>query len=215
MTFSTRAPNWCAAALVAWGILGCGDLDGDPFAVPPDPEADPAGSGRAIAPVPCPTPPLASLSGAATRANDNGYPDSISAAVTWTLESTSGCVDTYAPSGIATYDHLIPGALCLQSIEPANAVIAPGDAVLTIDRSTVPATFTGRGATYWTVTHICTFESAPQETRTFTGGAAWLNASGSVVDDEIAGDYSVDDPDRCGPAGIPPCTFAWSFTASM
>lgn len=197
-----------------WGMLGCGETARDRLPTD-DPGSADGDLAAGLTDDPCPGPALTELAGTAQRSNDNGYPDSIAVAVTWTLVETDGCVDTYAPSGTATYEHLIPGALCLQSIEPANAVIAPEDGGLVVDRATVPPTWSGAGATYWTVTHTCVSDTEPPITRTFTGGATWLDGTGPVLDGQIAGAYSVDDPDRCGPEGIAPCTYAWSFSASM
>ena len=155
----------------------------------------------------------ASWSGTSRRDNENGYPDHLDATVTWTLVGTEGCVDTFEPSGTIRYGYAIPGALCDQSITPDTMQIGDADGTLTIDRSTNPATYTTKGSTTWTITFRCTYDDGSFEEHQFQGGGAWIDASGSVAGDAIQGEYRLDDDaERCGPAGIAPCTYAWSLT---
>src|SRR5262249_27345130 len=130
----------------------------------------------------------------------------IDADVTWTLVDTTGCVDTYAPSGTVTYGFAIPGALCDQSIDPASHAIAPSDGVLTIDRSTSPPTIAMHGDTRWPITWSCHGSDGSTQTQSLTGGGAWLDAT------ELAGSNQRTDTTRCGsPNGTPPCTYRWNF----
>jgi hypothetical protein len=153
-----------------------------------------------------------SWSGTARRDNENGYPDHLDVMVTWALASSDGCVDTFEPAGSVRYGYAIPGALCDQSITPDTMQIGDADATLTIDRSTDPATYTAKGATTWTITFRCTYDDGTFEEHQFLGGGAWIDASGSVAGDLIEGEYRLeDDAERCGPAGIAPCTYAWSL----
>jgi hypothetical protein len=153
-----------------------------------------------------------SWSGTANRDNQNGYPDHIDANVTWTLVSSAACVDTYEPAGTIHYGYAIPGALCDQSITPDVANIGADDATLTIDRTTSPATYTTKGETTWTITFRCTYHDGTFDEHQFEGGGVWIDASGAVAGDLIEGEYRIeDDSSRCGPAGIAPCTYAWSL----
>lgn len=169
---------------------------------------------------PCAMPMVESWSGAGSRDNDDGYPDHITATITWTRTGTDGCVDTYAPSGSAQYGYAIPGALCDQSIDPDNHAVVAGDGVLTIDRTTSPTTYSGSGATYWTFTFRCEYDDGTFDESQMPGGGIWFDASGTVAAGAITGTDPVngdDDPDataRCGPNGIAPCTYSWSFTAN-
>lgn len=164
---------------------------------------------------PCAAPGFETWTGTAQRDNDSGYPDHIAADVTWERTATDGCVDTYAPSGVATYGYAIPGALCMQSITPASHDVAAGDGELRVDRTTAPATYVGRGATTWTVTFRCQYDDGTFDEHTFEGGATWFDASGTVEGATITGQETYpDDTARCGPEGIPPCTYRWSFTGA-
>jgi hypothetical protein len=168
---------------------------------------------------PCASPLVERWTGAATREQGFGYPDRIRADVTWQRVASDGCVDRYQPAGIATYGYAIPGALCQQWIEPESHDIAPGDGSLVVDRSAAPASYTGRGATFWPLVWYCELDDGTIETITLDGGGAtWFEASGRVDGGLIGGTYEVssDDPgaaERCGPNGIPPCIYTWSFTA--
>jgi hypothetical protein len=180
-------------------------------------ESDASGELDQQAPQPvvaCATPAVESWTGTAGRDNDSGYPDHIAATVTWTRARTLGCVDHYTPSGTATYAYAIPGALCTQSISPASHEIAATDGELTIDRTTSPATFVGHAATTWTITHHCVYDDGRFDDQTREGGATWFDASGTLNGGALDGSFSVeDDSARCGPQGIAPCTYSWSFAS--
>ncbi len=176
----------------------------------PDPDPPPAPPGDL-----CAVPSVESWSGTASRDNTIGYPDNINATVTWTRVGTSGCVDSYTPTGTAEYRHAIPGAQCAQSISPTHHPIASGDGTLTIDRTTSPPTFTGRGATLWPITFRCVLADGTVEESPMDGGAIWFDMAGTVTAGAISGSDDVEeDASRCGPNGIAPCTYAWSFTAN-
>lgn len=166
---------------------------------------------------PCAAPSVDTWSGTGSRDNDGGYPDHITATITWTRTSTVGCVDTYAPSGSAHYGYAIPGALCNQSIDPDSHDVAAADGTLTIDRTTSPPTYSGSGATYWTFVFRCEYPDGTFDESEMPGGAPWFDASGTVGGGAISGSYYVggdDADDRCGPNGTAPCVYSWEFTAS-
>ncbi len=69
--------------------------------------------------------------------------------IKWTLLTTSGNVSTYQPSGTASFvDFHCPST-------PVSAPIGPNDGLLMVDNSTNPPTWSGAGATVWTVMHAC------------------------------------------------------------
>jgi len=171
----------------------------------PSPDATPATADCAAAPV-------EAFEGEASRDQSDGYPDHITATVTWQRTGTDGCVDSYAPTGTATYAHAVPGALCQQRIEPDTHGVVATDGALTIDRTTTPPTYSGSGATRWLVTWTCVEADGTQNQRTFEGGGAWFDSSGTLDVGAIRGSYETEDDDACGPEGIAPCTYSWSFT---
>jgi len=164
----------------------------------------------------CASSSIARFSGTAHRENDLGYPDAITATVTWDLVGTSGCVDTYAPSGVVDLSYGIPGALCTQTISPASHDIAAGDGSLTIDRSTSAPTYSGAGSTTWTFTFHCVYDDGTYDDSQIVGGGRWLAATATVVDGAISGSYNTQSSDGslCGPEHVAPCTYTWSFTGS-
>jgi hypothetical protein len=162
---------------------------------------------------PCVGEPVETWTGTARRDNENGYPDHIGAEVTWTRTGTEGCVDTYVPAGVAQYGYAIPGALCQQWITPDQHEVTAGDGTLTIDRSVDPPKYTAHGATTWQYTWHCEYDDGTTETLERDGGAVWMDAVG-VVAGGIDGSVTLeDDTVKCGPEGIPPCTYRWSFAA--
>ena len=205
--------------------------DGGPAADGAAPSEDDAGVSADAHPVVDATPPDAAApdadpcavaaverwTGTASRDNDNGYPDHITATVTWDRVATEGCVDHYVPTGTAHYAHAIPGALCSQSISPETHPIETDHGALTIDRTTSPPTYAGGGETYWPIVFRCEYPDGSYEESSMDGGAIWLDAAGAVAGGTIEGSYQVTSDDenaaaRCGPNGIGPCTYAWSFT---
>lgn len=202
-------------ALSSAALLACVSEPSDPKS-PDEPEGDVTSSqgGDPEGGDTCASAPRDAWTGTSTRDNDDGYPDHLAATVTWQRTGSDGCVDTFAPSGTVHYAYAIPGAICQQSITPDAREIAAEHGTLTIDRSTEPATYAGRGATTWAVTFHCTYDDGSVEEHTFDGGGGWFDGAGAIEGDAIAGLVTVpDDASRCGPAGIPPCTFAWSFVA--
>jgi hypothetical protein len=170
------------------------------------PDAGDASSADVRLAAPCAVAPTDSFAGRAARSNDSGYPDSISANVTWMRVASNGCVDSYAPSGTVTYGYAIPGALCTQSISPATHVITRTDGSLTVDRSTNPPTITAHGTTTWPVTWTCVENDGTTNTQSFDGGGTWVDATA------LGGRVTQTDNARCGaPNGVAPCTYAWRF----
>lgn len=212
-----RSTPWIAV-LVASVFAGCVTTEDDGGTTPPDEEVT-AGPGNGTMAIPaapgpspdCATPSVATLTGNASRTQQH-YPDNIAADVTWTLVETTGCVDRYAPSGTAHYQFAIPGAQCGQSITPADHVIGSGDGVLTVDRSTSPATFTAHGATTWDITWTCRFDADNAETMEVVGaGGVWLDASGTF-EPGFTGELVLEDGSVCGlHYASTECTYAWAF----
>jgi hypothetical protein len=187
--------------------MGCAPQQERTGSLPSEPDAGEA-------PVTCAVAPVEAWTGTARRDNDDGYPDHIAVEAEWRLASTDGCVDSYEPVGQATYAYAIPGAHCTQSIAPTSGAVEAGDGTLTIDRTTAPARFAGRAASHWTVTFRCEFDNGEHEQHDFEGGAPWFDTSGTIEGDGFAGTLSIlEDDEKCGPEGIPPCTYEWAFTA--
>ena len=217
------------AVLSAIALLGCaaprppteGLVDGGPAApdagatAPPDAGLDGRPAVDAAADDGCAAPQIEAWIGTAGRTSAM-YPDDIDVSVTWQRVASTGCVDRYAPRGIARYRFAVPGALCGQTVAPASAAIAADHGTLTIDRSTSPATYVGSAATAWPVTWTCTFPDGGTETRTFAGGGAWFVAVGTVVGDQLVGGRLQPDGLQCGLGqSTLPCTYAWSFVATI
>jgi hypothetical protein len=228
-------PGFFAALVgsVACSVPGGAEIAGIDGAVSPS-EIDAGGPADATAsadatpvevaapdayPGPCTASAIESWQGTARRRQDDGYPDSITATITWTRTSTVDCVDTYAPSGTASYGYAIPGALCSQWITPESHAVAASEGWLTVDRSTWPPTYAGHGATFWTIVHHCQYDDGGLEESDQPGGAIWFDSSGTITGDAFGGSLGIghDDPEageRCGPHGIPPCEYIWQFTAN-
>jgi hypothetical protein len=202
------------AAILSVGMTtACVERDGRPEIADPSDVAGELQAPVAPGPAACATPPVEQWTGTARRTQDE-YPDDVVATVTWQRVSTVGCVDTYAPLGNAQYSFAIPGAQCDQSIAPGVHGVAADDGALTIDRSTSPATYVGRGATTWSMTFTCRYDDGTSETSTIQGGDVWFEAAGTV-DTGITGETVLEVGTSCGRgyAGTP-CTYAWSFDAA-
>jgi hypothetical protein len=215
-----------ATAIGAFALAGCLELDGVEGA-PSNPVAESELAGEASIGAPaagdgpddnaepgdCAGAAVASWVGSASRVNER-YPDDVYAEITWHLLESTGCRDRYEASGVAQYSYAIPGALCRQSIDPDATELGTDDGALIIDRSATPPTFEADGATRWSVTWTCTDDDGRSETETFDGGGAWIDGSGTVEDERIAGEHVIEEG-RCGRghSGLP-CTFAWSFEPS-
>jgi len=193
--------------LTACAISGCSVSDpvSDPESAPSADASPPPQEA-----VTCAVPATESWAGTATRDNESGYPDHVHATVSWRRVSTAGCLDTYEPSGTVTYAYDIPGALCTQSLDPAQHAIGAADGVLTIDRSHAPATYEVHAATTWSMTHHCVMDDGHDESFVFTGGGTWADGTGTLDGDVIGGGVEVpDDAAKCGPQGIAPCRYDW------
>ena len=213
-----QALLFAAVLLSTTGLMACvEDSAGEPGA-----EIDEPGTVAPIA-VAAPTPVVAgapclgdaieSWTGPAGRVNEY-YPDNVAVTVTWQRVETVGCVDRYVPTGTAHYSFAIPGALCAQSIDPADAAIRTTDGSLTIDRTTSPTTFVGAAATTWSVTWTCVESDGTTNTSSFEGGGVWFDATGTLAGPSIEGTRTEDDGRQCGQGSSSlPCEYNWAFAA--
>ncbi len=212
------SPALLAVLLGSLALTGCVDSVREP-AEPGDGYNTEVGASGTMNAVPvqapaCATPQVASWVGVAGRASEP-YPDDVAATVRWELVGSVGCVDRYAPAGDAIYRFAIPGAQCSQTISPSENAVGATAGLLTIDRSTVPATYTGAGSTTWAVTWTCTYEDGNRETMTFDAGGMWFEGSGTTNGTAIDGTKVEEDGLRCGTGQSSlPCTYTWSFAAA-
>lgn len=124
------------------------------------------------------------------------------ATVTWTRASTSGCVDTFRPSGtVESAGRSTPYCASLTA-HPASAPIAAADGVLTIDRSTNPATYRIEGRTVWDAQVVCTTHDGTVEMLGNLGGGRWASFQAAFDGAQFAGAFDARD---AGPA-------SWRFT---
>lgn len=126
----------------------------------------------------------------------------VSAQVTWTLESTVDNVDTLRPSG--TVSAVVPTC----SIAPPSAEILPSDGVLMIDYNVDPPTYHGVGSSVWATTYTC------QGADPFAGSvaAAFFGGNSGTLGVEAVGTVSSDGSTIEGSATNGAITFNWSFT---
>lgn len=121
----------------------------------------------------CSEPPSEAWSTDTRRYDDHD----VSAELQWARVSTTGCVDTFAPSGLVRVpQRSYQGAACT-----TNALTAPVDGVgdtLRIDRSTSPPTFYISGRTLWQATTTCTRPDGTVFQSTGTVGGDWAGFSG-------------------------------------
>lgn len=160
----------------------------------------------------CASPIVEAWTGTATRDEAMFGTDDITADVLWQRVDTSGCVDTYRPTGTATYFYGIPGALCLQTVEPQTVPVDPSDGVLEIDRTSSPPRYRATAATSWPATWICSFPDDTMNTMPVDAGGVWLDASGTIEGRKIEGTFAAEAPD-CHLNERPSCTYAWTFIA--
>lgn len=95
------------------------------------------------------------------------------ATVTWTRASTSGCVDTFTPSGTARALPRTTSYCATATYAPDAKAIGAADGTLTIDRTTSPPTFRVDGLTSWAATRTCTRANGETETEPTTAGGPW------------------------------------------
>lgn len=215
----------CCAVLGGLALTACVDELPLPSQAPPSstavaPGSDAASLSKPAAPA---TPPPATCAtptaverwtGSASRTSGM-YPDDIAATLTWQRVAASGCVDRYVPTGEADYSFAIPGALCTQTIAPATLAVAGAHGLLTIDRSTSPATYTVSGEASWQVTWTCAFDDGSHDEMTFAAGGVWLRGGGEVDGTSIDGTWVQPDGTQCGRGdSTTGCTYEWSFTAA-
>ncbi len=124
------------------------------------------------------------------------------ATVTWTRASTRGCVDTFRPSGTVERAPRSTAACAALTATPASAAIAATDGVLTIDRSTNPATFRIEGRTVWDAQVVCTTHDGAVELLGRVGGGRWASFQAAFDGARFAGAFDVRD---AGPS-------SWAFT---
>jgi len=177
-------------------ILGACDGGGTSDVPDPDPAAPDAGTGSMPGTPPdggtatpdggtttppddgCASPPTGDWAGSTKDfARGSGPSQSHGGDVTWTLVSTEGCVDRYAPSGTAWVDN--EGYVCEANYESSTSIAAT-DGALTIDRTTSPPTYTMTGTTRWQVTTGC------PDTEPFTVTSTWASYRG-VIDGDVFG----------------------------
>jgi hypothetical protein len=187
--------NAVAVLVAAAGVwLGCGGGRG---ALPASPFDGGGGGGDEDAPTSPPPggdrpppdgddggPPLATAweGFARIRQQGAGSQQTVSAALHWTLVSSSHGVDRYRPSGTATFE--VAGGLCTHTVEPPTVEIAPNDGELVIDRRAWPATYRMTGATLWVAREVCdgTLVSSSSPV-----GGPWADNQGSFEGDVIGG----------------------------
>ena len=134
---------------------------------------------------------------------------SASAQVTWTLESYSGNVATYRPSGTASV--IVHGCLIYS---PDNGVISPSSGVMFVDYNSFPPTYHGSGITQWPTIATITCPNPPPPFSTLAN-AAYFGGSKGTLSVEAQGLVSEDgltiegaDTNTSGPV---PVMFNWYF----
>jgi hypothetical protein len=179
------------ALVAAGGLFACRDRDGAgddavegddaDAASTDDTSLDTADAGLTETDA-CASTAIGDLEGTSrVRANGSGGYSETSATVTWTLVETVGCIDRYEPSGTATPDWA--GGFCTDDwYTPATGTIAATDGRLTLDRSTVPATYTAEGETRWTATLSCDHGGGEVEESDSEAGGHWLVGASGALD---------------------------------
>lgn len=109
------------------------------------------------------------------------------ATVTWIRTSTDGCVDQFAPSGIASVEESFETTCGTVVQSPSSAPIEPGDGTLQVDRSTNPPTFQVFGFSEWEGTRTCTHPDGTVETSPGLLGDRWANSTGAYDGDRWSG----------------------------
>jgi hypothetical protein len=102
--------------------------------------------------------------------------------VTWTLASTTGCVDRYAPGGTA---HADSGGHCSLEVHPDQTAIGAADGVMIVDRNVSPPSYRIEGTTRWTAMHACT--DPAEDNGPFTAVVAWGQHRGVISGDVFGG----------------------------
>lgn len=115
--------------------------------------------------------------------------DHTRATVTWTRASTSGCVDTFRPGGTVESASRATAYCAALTTTPASAPIAAGDGVLTIDRSTNPATYRIEGRTVWDAQIVCTTHDGTVEMLGNLGGGRWAGFQAAFDGAHFAGAF--------------------------
>jgi hypothetical protein len=108
--------------------------------------------------------------------------------LTWTRADTSGCVDTFQPSG--TVHVTQPPSCTTWSADPPSAPVASTDGTLTVDRSTNPPTYDVQGITDWQATVTCTHPDGTTETTTGFVGGPWASSAGAYGSNVTGGGAS-------------------------
>ncbi|MBZ0231331.1 MAG: hypothetical protein K8M05_03205 [Deltaproteobacteria bacterium] len=117
-----------------------------------------------------------------------------SAETTWTRVSTTGCVDTFTPSGTA-YAHPRDFATVDYVFVPDHGAIEADDATLVIDRSTAPPTFDlGLSYTMWPAEQRSTYPDGTVTTEPTVASSAWAdNFTGPFDGDHFSARLADDD----------------------
>ena len=111
------------------------------------------------------------------------------ATITWTRSATSGCVDTFRPSGTVESVARTTAACTSLAATPATAAIGAGDGVLTIDRSTTPARYRLEGRTVWDAQVVCHTVDGTVETLGEVGGGRWAHFQAAFDGDAFWGAF--------------------------
>ncbi len=185
--------------LVVIALIGCNGSSGTPDDDGVSPDGAAPDSGEPVPPPPpddgCATAPTGDWTGTSRVTHGAAATETREATLTWTLASTEGCVDTYAPAG--TLDWILDGLPC-DHWSPSSVPIGAADGALVIDRNTAPATYRVQGATTWEATYQC---PDGNEGYVATVGGVWADHRGTVDGLVLAG--GVDEDQR---------VLSWRFT---
>lgn len=135
---------------------------------------------------------------------------SVSAQVTWKLESSTGNIATYRPSGTASV--IVHGCL---TYTPSNGVIDPlNGGVLFVDYNASPPSYHGTGLALWPAIATVTCPNPPPPFSTFVPAPFFGGSKGSLgteAQGQVSADGSIIDGTDTTTSGAP-VTFNWSFT---
>lgn len=121
------------------------------------------------------------------------------ASVTWQLDTTVDCVDTFRAEGSAEYEVLVPD--CAVALDPAAVAIRPGEGVMTIERRNDPPHYTAGGVTSWVASLTVDCDGSSMTTVGYPSGGGWIAVTAQFDGQRIAGDANT--------LGI---AWAWDFS---
>lgn len=137
----------------------------------------------------------------------------VTANVTWTLESTNNKVATYVPTGTVT-DTVGRFGECTASFDPSSHAIDPSiDGTLTIDNNFDPPTYRGHGQSNWiaTLTVTCPTNSGGNN-EMFAGGAFFGGNGGEATGTVSPDGMTIQGSDTYTVAEGLTFNFNWEFT---